>query len=394
MKKAVLLLGLSLVSSALFPSLAQEALGTSAPLVSPAYNADGSVTFALSGAGAAKVVEVVGDCIPGGRAAMTGNPPAYTTPGPVAPELYSYHFEVDGLPVLDPSNVHTVRDVATLNNLLIIPGADSLYVNRRDVPHGTLAKRWIGQEGRQRRVTVYTPAGYDDPANAGCRYPVLYLLHGMGGDETAWSELGRAAQILDNLIARGEAQPMIVVMPNGNMAMDAAPGVYQPAGDDRQAMQQPQFHLPRTMDGTYEQTFPEIVSAVDTAYRTVDDRNGRAIAGLSMGGFHAMAISREYPDMFGYVGLFSAAVDRGDATKSSVYADADAKLARQFATPPAVYHIAIGIDDFLYEDNVKYRQKLDEAGYRYTYQESDGGHQWRNWRRYLAAFLPRLFKPV
>lgn len=382
----------ALVAAAGVSVSAQEALGSHAPLVSPMCNADGTVTFALRGVDTAKIVEVVGDCIPGGRALMTGETPSYTTPEPLDPELYSYHFEVDGLPLLDPSNVHIVRDIATLNNLLIIPGSDSLYVNRRSVPHGTVEQRWIEQEGRQRRVTVYTPAGYDDSANAARRYPVLYLLHGMGGDELAWSELGRAAQIFDNLTADSVAQPMIVVMPNGNIAMDAAPGVYQPASDERQAMQQPVAHLPRTLDGSFEKTFPDIISAIDNNYRTINDRSGRAIAGLSMGGFHALTISREYPDLFDYVGLFSAAVDRGDSSISPVYADGDAKLARQFAKQPRVYHIAIGRDDFLYQDNVKYRQQLDAAGYRYTYQESDGGHQWRNWRRYLADLLPRLFR--
>ena len=259
------------------------------------------------------------------------------------------------------------------------------------MPHGTVSQVWLTQEGRRRRVTVYTPAGYE--ADGGRRrYPVLYLLHGMGGDETAWSELGRVSQILDNLIARGDAEPMIVVMPNGNISQEAAPGYYGPADGTGAVMQQPVFDLPRTMDGGYESTFMELVGQVDSLYRTLADSDHRAIAGLSMGGFHSMIISRLNPESFGWVGLFSAATDRHRTRQSAVYEDVDARLARQLEAGPRLYYIAIGRDDILYDANVEYRAALDAAGYPYVYVESDGGHQWRNWRRYLADFVPRLFK--
>lgn len=380
---------------------AQEALGTRAPLVSPAYNADGTVTFTLPRSASDIVATVNGDCIPDGRAEMAAVMVdsvtlawRYVTPQPVAPELYSYHYEVDGHNTLDPSNVYTVRDVATLNNLMLVPGAETdvayLYAAHPEVAHGTVSQQWLMQEGRPRRVTVYTPAGYE--ADTESRYPVLYLLHGMGGDETAWSELGRVAQILDNLIARGDAKPMIVVMPNGNISQDAAPGYYGPAEGDSAVMQQPVFNLPRTMDGSYEATFMELVGQIDDRYRTLADSDHRAIAGLSMGGFHSMIISRLNPESFGWVGLFSAATDRHRTRQSAVYEDVDARLARQMEMGPRLYYIAIGRDDFLYDSNVEYRAALDAAGYPYVYVESDGGHQWRNWRRYLADFVPRLFK--
>jgi len=146
------------------------------------------------------------------------------------------------------------------------------------------------------------------------------------------------------------------------------------------------------MDGTFEIHFPDVVAFVDSTYRTLPDKSNRAIAGLSMGGFHSMQISKEYPDMFGYVGLFSAAILPREGAVSPVYDDIDAKLARQFADAPALYWIAIGDKDFLYQANCDYRRRLDDAGYPYVYYESPDGHIWRNWRIYLTEFLPQLFK--
>ena len=146
------------------------------------------------------------------------------------------------------------------------------------------------------------------------------------------------------------------------------------------------------MDGLFEEAFPEIVSFTDSVFRTVPAKQARAVAGLSMGGFNAMGISRQYPGDFDYVGLFSAAIDRENGQSSPVFQDKDAKLASQFAAAPALYYIAIGNEDFLYDENKAYRAKLDTAGYKYVYVETDGGHIWRNWRKYLADFARRLFK--
>lgn len=217
---------------------------------------------------------------------------------------------------------------------------------------------------------------------------MLYLLHGMGGDETAWSELGRAVQILDNLIASGKAEPMIVVMPNGNMARRAAPG------QDSLGFAQPEFYLPHTMDGVYENHFPEIVEYVDSNFRTVKDKNSRAVAGLSMGGFHSLFTSASHPGMFGYVGLFSAAVEpiQTGQPVAELYHDRAGQIRRQFKKGVKKYYIAIGVDDFLYDSNKAFRAELDSLGVPYIYKESEYGHEWTNWRRYLVDFLPVLFR--
>ncbi len=379
---------------------AQQALWGGSQIISPEIHENNTVTFRLRAPKAVKV-QITGDFLPPqqiktprgewsapGVADLKENKDGvweFTTPEPLEPELYSYSFLVDNLRMMDPSNVYMIRDVATVTNVFIIGGgrADLYKVNK--VPHGTVSRTWYNSPtlGMDRRLTVYTPAGYE---TSGKRYPVFYLLHGMGGDEEAWIALGRTAQILDNLIAQGKAEPMIVVMTNGNAAQEAAPG------ESSWGFHSPNMQLPKTMEGSFETAFPDVVKFIDQNYRTIRKKEGRAIAGLSMGGFHSLHISKQYPDMFDHVGLFSAAImPRGDSA-SPIYQDMDKKLEIQFAKNPALYWIAIGTTDFLYKANVDYRKMLDEKGYKYTYYESGEGHIWKNWRIYLTEFVPLLFK--
>ena len=291
-----------MLASAMAPDAsAQQALWSGAQVVSPQINEDNTVTFRYSGSNVIRV-QVTGDFLPPqkistpngefevpGIAELTQNQNGvweYTS-APLEPELYSYSFIVNGQRMNDPSNVYQIRDVATVTSISIVGGGQADLYKVSDVPHGTVSKVWYDSPslGMRRRMTVYTPAGYEESGRI--RYPVLYLLHGMGGDEQAWMELGRASQILDNLIAQGKAKPMIVVMPNGNASQEAAPG------ETSNGLVQPQFNLPKTMDGTYETSFPEIIEYVDSHYRTIRKKEGRAIAGLSMGGFHSLHISKE-----------------------------------------------------------------------------------------------------
>ena len=378
---------------------AQQALWGGSDITSPEINPDKTVTFRIAAPKAVKV-QVTGDFLPTekiqtpfGEVDAPGTADLiekdgvweYTTPEPLKPELYSYTMLVDGLKINDPSNVFRIRDVKSVSDVFIIPGERADLYTIKDVPHGSVSKVWYNSPslGMDRRLTIYTPPGYE---TSGKRYPVFYLLHGMGGDENAWTELGRASQILDNLIASGEAEPMIVVMTNGNAALQAAPG------ESSLGFAAPTTQLPKTMDGSFESHFPEVVKFVDSNYRTIKSKKARAIAGLSMGGFHSMQISKEYPDMFDYVGLFSAAIMPREGADSPVYANIDEKLKKQFAKNPALYWIAIGDSDFLYQANVDFRKKLDENGYPYTYYETPDGHIWKNWRIYLTEFVPQLFK--
>lgn len=371
-------------------STAQQALWGAPNLVSPEIHDNNTVTFRLL-APQANEVKLSGDWmpsegwVPGSVAMEKAGDDAWTYTTEVLPsELYSYFFLVDGLRVPDPNNVHRIRDVATVSDVFLIGGGKADLYRVNDVPHGTVARRWYDSPGNEmtRRMTIYTPPGYE---NSKENYPVLYLLHGMGGDEEAWIALGRSAQILDNLIAQGKAKPMIVIMTNGNVFQQAAPG------DSPKGFYKPTMQLPNTMDGKMEATFRDVIEFVENNYRVKAEKENRAIAGLSMGGFHSLHISRYYPNTFAYVGLFSPAILPDEKVKSEVYENFDETLKTQMDNGLNLYWIGIGKTDFLYNFVEDYRKKLDEMEFQYEYHETEGGHTWANWRDYLTEFVPRLF---
>lgn len=384
---------------------AQQALWGGETIISPEIHDDNSVTFRLN-APNAKKVEITGDFLPPlkietprgiseapGRAELVKNEKGiweYKTEGPLPSELYSYAFYVDGFRTLDPANVFMIRDVATVTSQFIIGDGHADYYIVKDVPHGSVTRRWYDSPTlkEQRRITIYTPPGYESSNET---YPVFYLLHGSGGDEEAWIALGRSAQIMDNLIAQGKAKPMIVVMPNGHTQNASAPGEssreYHPAmgGGPREAV------------ATMEDSFGDIINFVESNYRVKKDKANRAIAGLSMGGRHSAAISAQYENTFDYIGVFSAppisAVRIADeAERAKAVDEFVKKLEVQQKNGFKLYWIACGNSDFVYQELPFCFKKMDEIGFKYTYRESDGGHIWRNWRIYLTEFAPMLFK--
>lgn len=387
---------------------AQENILAGSALKSPVVNADKSVTFRLY-APKAREVKLVGDFgprqfidAPFGHMevvmpiTMHEEHGVWTfTTEPMPSDIYAYHYEVDGQKLLDPSNVCQMRDGASYQNIFLIRDDNPMSMGNlcdvQDVPHGTISKVWYDSStlGMQRRLTVYTPAGYE----AGkAKYPVLYLLHGGGGDEEAWADLGRLSQILDNLIALGKAQPMIVVMPNNNMAEPAAPNVLfkEPAKGKP-------GELLASGKASVDEAFPDVVRFTESHYRVIKDKGHRAMAGLSMGGEYTFATSRRFPDYFDYVGIFSPALFWGNSGKRAVSEEeldlTRKQLATLFAKRPKLYFLAIGTTDFLYQADMQYKAELlDKPGYPVQYHESEGGHTWRNWRNYLTIFLPQLFK--
>ncbi len=362
-------------------------------VVSPQVNEDHSVTFRLRAPKAGSVWvwgdweadRGLGQMRRGADSVWT-----YTTPA-LPSEMYTYRFVVDGVAGLDPSNPFTRRDVGNVFSIFFVSGGCADYYQVRRVPHGTVSARWYPSEqlGLTRRLSVYTPPCYE--SNPDKRYPVLYLLHGSGGDENAWVELGNVARIMDNLIAEGKAEPMIVVMPNGNSSKEAAPGetsenlAYKPSMTNL---------IPGSYkNGRYEMAFPEIVAFIDNHYRTIPDKAHRALAGLSMGGFHTLYISVNHPDSFDYVGLFSAGLDMSSVDMSQpAYHDLDGKLQALQAAGYKLFWIAIGNEDFLYQANRDFCRRLDGLKFGYEYHESTRGHLWSNWRQYLLLFASRLFK--
>ena len=379
-------------------ALSQEILLGGADIKSPEINPDKSVTFRFF-APKADSVFITGDFLPTmkqqSRFGLTDVPkPALLkkdekgvwsfTTEILNPELYAYSFTVDGLRCTDPNNPFLIRDVASVTNILIVGGQQADLYRVKDIAHGSVNRRWYNSPGLgiNRRITIYTPPNYE---SSNTKYPVLYLLHGAGGDEEAWLSLGRTAQIMDNLIAEGKAKPMIVVMPNGNASQDAAPG------EGKEGFYKPYFMDPSTTEGLYESSFMDIVKFVEKNYRVNANKSNRAIAGLSMGGLHSLHISRFYPKTFDYVGLFSAAIMPYGKATSKFYSNIDATLKTQKEEGTKLYWIAIGKTDFLYKSNEDYRKKLDEMGMKYEYRETEGGHIWRNWRVYLSEFAPKLF---
>lgn len=397
MKKTILAAAVLLLG---FSASGQQALGPGSGIVSPEINPDHSVTFRLR-APKAITVQLTGDFLPtmkrtvnyGGRE-MTMESAGIVdlkegqngiweyTSAPLEGELYSYSFLVNGVKTMDPSNIYQNRDVATWTNIFTISaekGDKGYWYEVHDVPHGSLSHVWYNSPtlGAQRRLTVYTPAGYED--NPKAKYPVFYLLHGSGGDEDAWSDLGRTAQILDNLIAEGKAKPMIVVMPNGVYYNNAAPGAAV-------NMFQPTLTNSRS-DSTkeIEDSFPDIINFIESHYHVAKGMYNRAVGGLSMGGRQSSALSRRYPTMFGYVGMFSGVVPPDED-------GFDEALEATFKAHPKLHWIGVGSADGVKVNSLKLKEYCDAHGYPVTYYESDGGHIWRNWRVYLTIFAQQLFK--
>ena len=363
--------------------------GRQKPIVSPEIQND-SVTFRLK-ADYATVVKLSGSWMPnpwGGTIDMQrGENNVWEVKIPLPePEIYTYNFVVDGVAVNDPQNVYVQRDGTRYLPMLIVPGERTENYGEA-TQHGTVSHPWYHSEllGMDRRLTVYTPYGYE--ANPKKKYPVLYLLHGAGGDEEAWTSMGRTAQILDNLIEKGLAEPMIVVMPNGNANQAAARTLGIPEKPmqmrwDREAMaKMSEAERDLLMNGYVRSLCTEIVPFIEKNFRAIAKPASRAIAGLSMGGGHTISASVLYPELFDYICPLSAA---GDATPEQLAALKKAGV--------KLYFLACGNTDFLFQRAEDMHAKLNELDFPHEYFVSDGGHVWSNWRLYLNTFAQKLFK--
>ena len=348
------------------------------PIVSPEIQND-SVTFRLK-ADYATVVKLSGSWMPGWGATIDmtrgeNNVWSVTIPLP-EPEIYTYNFVADGVSVNDPQNVMVQRDGSRYLNMLLVDGERTENYKPAE-KRGTVSHPWYDSKilGINRRLTVYTPYGYE--ANPKAKYPVLYLLHGAGGDEEAWSSMGRTAQILDNLIAKGLAQPMIVVMPNGNPNQQAAQTFGLPTTEY-------DWRDPANRNLYVQSLVEEIVPFIEKNYRTVAKKSHRAIAGLSMGGGHTIAASGMYPNAFDYICPLSMGAKRTE--------ELDAQLQGIKKAGYKLYWLACGNTDFLFENANELDAALTANGLEHTYFVSEGGHVWANWRLYLNTFAPLLFK--
>jgi enterochelin esterase-like enzyme len=416
---AVLLI--STVSYAQTPPAAQAQVGAGgrgqaspgASVVSPEVLPDGRVTFRLSAPEATRA-SVSGDWPDGRNVAMTkdGNGIWSVTAGPLKPELWMYSFTIDGARAIDPRNVNTARDGANYLSTFFIngPGAAPYQVN--DIPHGSLNIDWYPSPSLKltRRVYVYTPPGYSSGTQ---RYPVLYLLHGGGGDEEAWTSMGRTPQILDYLIAQGKAKPMIVVMTNGNADQKAAQNLVPPAGRGGGVSASPTAAAALAFPNSLA---ADVVPYIDKTYRTLADRQNRAVAGLSMGGMHAATAALAHPNTFAWVGCFSGAypvwpgarkiVEMGQVAPTRSGPGRNERLNMEAVDKlfPTVngksaafrlFYVAAGLDDFVLESGHDFLDWLKSRDIRYVNVETPGyAHVWPFWRVALMDLVPRLFQPV
>lgn len=292
------------------------------------------------------------------------------------PELYTYNFIVDGLVVNDAINIFMQRDGTRYLSVLLIPG--DLTANYFEATkHGNLSKVWYNSPtiGTNRRMFVYTPYGYE---TSGESYPVLYLLHGGGGDEDAWSTMGRTVQILDNLIEKGLAKPMICVMPNGNPGQQAA---------KTQMLEEKTYERndPNFANLYVKSIVNDIIPYIESHYRAIPKREARAVSGLSMGGGHTLAVTSLFPGTFDYILPLSMGV-RGDAET------VDKQLLPVKQGGYKLYWIGCGETDFVWEMAKNLDAALTRNGMEHTFYVTDGGHTWSNWRKYLNTFAPLLFK--
>jgi enterochelin esterase family protein len=388
------------------PPIPPPIAGPNAP--SPELQPDGRVTFRLAAPDAAKV-ELRGS-FRGGFPSPTPMSKAAdgewsATLGPLSPGFFFYEFSVDGARALDPKNPHTRRDGMNVASVLMVPGAQSDLFAVKNVPHGTVSQIWYPSPSLKltRRTDIYTPPGYETGRS---RYPVLYLLHGGGGDEDAWLSNGRLAQILDNLIASGRIRPMIVVMPNGNAT--------QSASADYMTVTEPTGSF---LDMAFADSLvTDLVPFIDRTYRTLADGDHRAISGLSMGGAHAVWAAFHHIDQFAWVdsmsggymiipgaGVYTATsgLPMPPGYKLPTGIDAD-KLVGVLPdlTPAAnaklkLFVMTIGANDGLAPQQLALKAALDARGIKSEASVIPGyNHEWAFWRTSLIDLLPRLFKPT
>ncbi len=410
------------------PAAGQRAGAAQGPrVVSPEILPDKKVTFRLLAPKAGAVV-LNGNWDQGTNIPMTKDDQGIwsVTVGPLGEQLWGYSFSVDGVKANDPGNGEYQRDGQRYDNLLMIAGpASDPWTFKPDIPHGTMAAVWypstiLKQPGR--RMYVYTPPGYE---SGKARYPVFYLLHGGGGDEDAWTTMGRANIILDNMIAAGKAKPMIVVMPNGNAPqivsqgyaygptprpgattapapppVQAAQGragmpgaaAAPPAAGARGAGAAPAApgatttpRPPQVYAGSYPNSLvAEIIPFIEKHYRVQPGMNNRAIAGLSMGGGHTVQATNNNPGTFGWIGVWSAG---GQDTPEFA-----ASLTKIKAAGVKHYWIGVGTTDFALKGLETLKQVAEKVGLPMLYHTSPGAHYWFIWRVFLSEFSTVIFR--
>jgi enterochelin esterase family protein len=360
-------------------------------LKSPEVSSDHHVTFRIYAPKASEVT-ITGDWIAqglgtGGKLEKDDQGVWSITVGPLAPDFYSYTLTVDGVRTVDPKNPLIKQGVSSLDSMFEVPGEEAAFEENHPVPHGEIRMVWYPSStlGMQRRMHVYTPPGYDSGRD---RYPVFYLLHGGGDEDSGWSSIGRAGFIMDNLLAQNKARPMLVVMPNGSLPMPAnlprfTPGTPPPPAFAA-AMQAAQ-------DRFTNELLKDVVPTVEKNFHVIADREHRALAGLSMGGGQTLRVVTSHPDQFAYVGVWSAGLFQSAADfeqRNTAFLDQADRINQMVK----LFSISVGDKDFTFAGSKSLSQLLNKKSIRNEIHVSGGAHTWINWRHYLNEFAPKLFQ--
>jgi enterochelin esterase-like enzyme len=379
-----MVVGLLLLAPAWSP--AQRPRTPNDTLVSPEVHSDHRVTFRLYAPKASDVI-VRGDFGPEAKLTKDDQGVWSVTVGPLTPDLYSYDFYVDGVKTVDSKNALIKQGISGVDSMVFVRGTEADFEDNKDVPHGEVRKVWYRSTtlNTQRRMHVYTPPGYEDGNE---RYPVFYLLHGAGDEDSGWSTIGRAGFILDNLIAHKKAKPMLIVMPNGSLPRPANLR-RPPAGAPRNA-----DFIKRMVEfqGVFvKELLQDIIPQVEKRFRVQTGSENRALAGLSMGGGQTLAVVTSHPDQFGYIGVWSGAIfgSAEDYEKShATFFESTDKVNKTVK----LFSISCGDQDRLLAGSKNMDELLKKHGIKHELRISSGGHTWINWRHYLNDFAPQLFQ--
>lgn len=338
---------------------------------SPEIADDGRVTLRYY-APTAKSVEVAGN-VTALNQKMARDPRGVwsVTVGPLPADSYPYRFVVDDAVVIDPVN-RDVKGWLWLDNLVHVTSPEPAIHQVQAVPHGQVHMHWYESPRlkQSRRLFVYTPPGYKASSDS---YPVLYLFHGCGDDESAWTQVGQVQHLADNLLAAGKASPMVIVMPFGHDVLPTSPDF------DR-------YDCMQNLEPVESEFFAGVIPVVEAEYRLRRGADHRAIAGLSMGGGQALRLGLTRSDQFHWIAGFSAAIKKHNLVTALT------PLQDQLELEQPWIWLGCGTQDFLFDDTVAFDQWLSEHQIEHTTVIDDGNHNWRTWRGYLQQVLPLLFR--
>jgi enterochelin esterase-like enzyme len=347
---------------------------TAQRLVSPQVNPDRTVTFRLRAPEASQVSLSFAGSKP-----MTKDAAGVwsATVGPLAPEIYQYNFVVDGVRILDPGNPNLKNGRTPDASIVEVPGNPPRFDEVQPVPHGALQIRMYPSTPlkKLRKLYVYTPPHYDTEASR--RFPVLYLRHGSGDTEENWSDTGRAGVILDNLIARGKAVPMIVVMPNGDTDGSWAGG-----------------SSPEGIELLGQELLTDIIPMIEKTYRVARGRENRAIAGLSMGGGQAFTIGLKHMDQFAWVAEFSSGLVSDTEFRLDHHLPGFLDHPDEVNRKLRLLFLSCGTEDPRYPGQLDLTDLLKAHNIKYAWFPTPGVHEWKVWRNALNEFAQKLFQPA